>query len=100
MKKAMILAAGLGKRLRPITDSVPKPLVPVGGRTMLDRSLDLAVEAGVDYVTLGNNHTNDYLAAGLASTLEALDNAARHGRASRPRHRRGQGARQCADRRS
>lgn len=51
-KKAFVLAAGLGERMRPLTDNCPKPLLYVGGRTMLDRALDALEEAGVEEVVV------------------------------------------------
>ncbi|MFT5485521.1 MAG: MurNAc alpha-1-phosphate uridylyltransferase [Paracoccaceae bacterium] len=52
---AMVLAAGLGLRMRPLTQNVPKPLLEVGGATMLDHALDRLEDAGVSDVVV-NTH--------------------------------------------
>ena len=53
--KAIILAAGYATRLRPLTDSIPKQLLPVGGRPMVDWILDKLREAGLEEVHLATN---------------------------------------------
>lgn len=52
----MIFAAGKGTRMAPLTDVTPKPLIPVGGRTLLDRALDMARAAGAGPVVLNIHH--------------------------------------------
>jgi N-acetyl-alpha-D-muramate 1-phosphate uridylyltransferase len=52
----MVLAAGLGKRMRPLTDTLPKPMVPVAGRALVDRVIDRMVEAGVGRVVANIHH--------------------------------------------
>ena len=64
--KAFVLAAGLGTRLRPLTDHVPKCLVPVGGRPLLDLWLDGLSESGVDDVLVNVHHMADRVRAHLA----------------------------------
>ena len=55
----MVLAAGLGKRLRPITNTMPKPLVPIAGKTLLDRGLDALAAAGVEKAVVNVHHFPD-----------------------------------------
>ena len=54
--KAVLMAAGLGTRLRPLTDSVPKCLVPVGARPLLDYWFDLFRDAGIREVLVNTHH--------------------------------------------
>jgi|TARA_B100000315_G_scaffold113202_2_gene103807 MurNAc alpha-1-phosphate uridylyltransferase len=58
-KTAMVLAAGLGLRLRPITDKIPKPLVKIADRTLLDHTLDRLVAAGVERAVVNIHHLAD-----------------------------------------
>jgi N-acetyl-alpha-D-muramate 1-phosphate uridylyltransferase len=63
---AMVLAAGLGTRMRPLTDTLPKPLVCVHGRPLLDHVLDRLGEAGVHTVVVNVHHFADQMIAHLA----------------------------------
>ena len=63
---AMVLAAGLGTRLRPITDTMPKPLVPIAGKPMIDYVLDALAEAGVEEAVVNVHHLADQMEAHLA----------------------------------
>jgi MurNAc alpha-1-phosphate uridylyltransferase len=59
--KAMVLAAGLGVRMRPLTDRMPKPLVRVAGRTLLDHVLDKLAEAGVGEAVVNVHYLPDQI---------------------------------------
>jgi len=65
--EAMILAAGLGTRLRPLTDEIPKALVPVRGRPLLEHVMDRLVAAGATRLVVNTCHHSDQIAAWLKS---------------------------------
>ncbi|MDH4413656.1 MAG: sugar phosphate nucleotidyltransferase, partial [Rhizobium sp.] len=71
IKQAMVLAAGLGTRMRPITETMPKPLVRIGGKPMIDYVLDALVDAGVETVVVNVHHHAGQMEAHLAGETRA-----------------------------
>jgi MurNAc alpha-1-phosphate uridylyltransferase len=67
---AMVLAAGLGRRMKPITDTLPKPLVPLAGVPMIDRGLDLLVRAGVRRAVVNLHYLGTMIEAHLSARTE------------------------------
>jgi MurNAc alpha-1-phosphate uridylyltransferase len=59
--KAMVLAAGLGLRMRPLTDRMPKPMIPVAGKPLLDHVLDKLADANVDEAVVNVHYLPDQI---------------------------------------
>ena len=70
LQNAMVLAAGLGTRMRPLTDDRPKPLLLLEGRTLLDHALDRIAEAGVAEAVVNAHWFPDKIAAAMAARSE------------------------------
>jgi MurNAc alpha-1-phosphate uridylyltransferase len=66
-QRAMVLAAGLGKRMRPLTDTVPKPMVEVAGRALIDHVLDRFAAIDMRDIVVNLHHLRAKLEAHLAS---------------------------------
>lgn len=61
----MLFAAGLGTRMRPLTDTLPKPLIRVGDRPLIDHALALAEDAGIARIVVNTHYRADQIAAHL-----------------------------------
>jgi len=68
----MVLAAGRGERLRPLTDTTPKPMVPVIGRPLLDHAIDRLLAAGVARVVVNTHHLGEQIAEHLKGRPEIV----------------------------
>lgn len=63
--KAMILAAGRGERMRPLTDTVPKPLLQVGGRALIEHAVQALARAGFDDLVINRSYLGGAIEAAL-----------------------------------
>ena len=70
---AMVMAAGLGKRMRPLTATRPKPLIPVAGRALLDHVFDRLRAAGVKRAVVNVHYLADALEAHLKAQVKDID---------------------------
>ena len=72
---AMVMAAGLGKRMRPLTATRPKPLIEVAGRSLFDRALDGVAAAGIGHAVVNAHYFADQIEAAVKSrkSPESID---------------------------
>jgi MurNAc alpha-1-phosphate uridylyltransferase len=70
---AMVMAAGLGKRMRPLTATRPKPLVEVGGRALIDHVVDRLRSAGVKRVIVNVHYLADQMEAHLKARVKDME---------------------------
>ena len=68
IKKAMILAAGLGKRMLPLTETIPKPLIKIGPKNLLERSIELLIKIGVQEIVLNIYYLSDEIEKFIKNT--------------------------------
>lgn len=69
---AFILAAGLGTRLRPYTDAMPKPMVPINGKSIIARAIEKLIQAGVTKIIVNTHYLSDVLRAHLNDIAQNL----------------------------
>jgi MurNAc alpha-1-phosphate uridylyltransferase len=72
IRTAMILAAGRGERMRPLTDSTPKPLILVAGSSMLDRAMERLAAHGVHNIVVNVHHLGEQIAAHLDGRAQVV----------------------------
>lgn len=65
--KAMILAAGRGERMRPLTDTTPKPLLRIGGQTMIERHVHALARVGITDLVINYAHLGEQVEAALGN---------------------------------
>ena len=67
IKKAMILAAGYGKRLMPLTRETPKPLIKIGQKNFLERAIEILIKIGVTEIVINVHYLSDKIKEFLKS---------------------------------
>ena len=67
--KAMILAAGRGERMRPLTDTTPKPLLPVAGKPLIIHHIERLAAAGIRQLVINHAHLGDLIEVGPTSQI-------------------------------
>ncbi len=70
VRKAMVLAAGFGERMRPLTNTMPKPLVPLMGRTLIDHVLDRLSDAGVESAVVNVHYLPEQIESHMAARAD------------------------------